>query len=264
MQIRETSCKTALSPSKLPGLDYSLNPYIGCAHQCQYCYVPTVLHLSKKQWQSTVTLKRNIPLVLSKELRSKKPGIIGISTVTDPYQPIEKTVQLTRHCLVQLLKKDFPVNVQTKSSLVVRDKDLLSEFSQAELLVSIATLNDRHRKLLEPTASSIKERLKIFEEFKNTSIKKTVFFGPYYPMSKQELFQMVMTFSDLEVSTILIDRFHMKKGTHASLMNATKNTPSFQSKLHFQLTYQDEQYDLMKSWLLEAIQDTSLSCTEAF
>ena len=94
MKIREVKCKSALSSSSLPGLDYSLNPYRGCQHNCAYCYVPNVLRIQRKEWGSFVEVKTNIPVVLSKELKKKKPGVVGLSTVTDPYQPIEKKYHL--------------------------------------------------------------------------------------------------------------------------------------------------------------------------
>ena len=90
MKIRQIDCKTALSPSRLPGLDYSLNPYRGCEHNCAYCYVPNVLRISRENWGEFVDIKVNIPLILSKELKRKKPGVVAISTVTDPY-PVSYT-----------------------------------------------------------------------------------------------------------------------------------------------------------------------------
>ena len=121
MGIKEVKCKTALSKSNLPGLDYSLNPYRGCMHNCAYCYVPNVLRINREEWGKFVEVKINIQNVLSKEVKTKKQGIVGISTVTDPYQPIEKRNKITRFCLEQLLKYDFPISIQTKSSLVLKD-----------------------------------------------------------------------------------------------------------------------------------------------
>jgi len=132
MKIRQIDCKTALSPSRLPGLDYSLNPYRGCEHNCAYCYVPNV----------------------------------------DPYQPVEEKYELTRYCLEQLLMHDFPICIQTKSNLIVRDIDIISKFSDAEVMVSIATLNDVERKLLEPNSSSIDERLDVIRKCSGEGIGK--------------------------------------------------------------------------------------------
>ena len=132
MYVGELSCKAALSRSGLPGFDYALNPYRGCQHGCIYCYSPETLRekrvcyspetlREKREWGSFVEVKRNIPGVLAKELRRLKKGVVGIGTVTDAYQPVEERYGVTRRCLEQLLRRDFPICIQTKSSLVERD-----------------------------------------------------------------------------------------------------------------------------------------------
>ncbi len=82
MKINEINCKTALSLSRLPGLMYSLNPYRGCEHNCTYCYVPNVLRIKRESWGNFVDVKKNIPLVLSKELKKKKPGVAELRNIT--------------------------------------------------------------------------------------------------------------------------------------------------------------------------------------
>ena len=183
MKIEEITCKTALSASKLPGLDYSLNPYVGCMHQCKYCYVPSILRMPFQEWKETVKIKRNIPAILSKETKSKKKGVIGISTVTDPYQPLEKKAQLTRYCLEVLIKKDFPISIQTKSDLIIKDTDIITQFSNVEVMVSIGTLNDELRKLLEPGSSSIQQRINVLKHFSKTMVKSHFFGLSTYPHS---------------------------------------------------------------------------------
>ena len=95
-KVRTVMCKTALSPSRLPGLDYALNPYKGCAHGCVYCYAPYVIKVPVSEWTDVIA-KGNIAEVLSKEV--PRPGVVGLGTVTDPYQPLEKELCLTRRCL---------------------------------------------------------------------------------------------------------------------------------------------------------------------
>ena len=104
MEIKKINCKSALSASRLPGLSYSLNPYRGCQHNCAYCYVPNVLRIKRDLWGDFIDVKTNIPIILSKELKKKKPGVVGLSTVTDPYQPIESKYKLTRY---EIKYKDY-------------------------------------------------------------------------------------------------------------------------------------------------------------
>ena len=95
------------------------------ATDCIYCYAPaTIRYAGPEPWGTFVTAKTNIPAVLERELRRTSRGVVGISTVTDPYQPAESKLKLTRSCLEVLLAKQFPVCIQTKSALVLRDIDL--------------------------------------------------------------------------------------------------------------------------------------------
>ncbi|MFE3845717.1 radical SAM protein, partial [Thermoplasmatota archaeon] len=187
MNIKYIKCKTALSDSKLPGLDYSLNPYVGCQHNCSYCYAPNVLKIDRNKWGNNIGIKLNIPIILSKEIKKKRIGTIGISTVTDPYQPIEKKYKLTRYCLEQLKKYDFPIHIQTKSSIVNRDFDIISKISKVDIMISISSLNDDERKIFEPFSSSIKDRLEILSIFSEIGIRTSVFLGPIFPTIKDEI-----------------------------------------------------------------------------
>ena len=230
IKIKEVSCKTALSKSLLPGLDYSLNPYYGCQHGCVYCYAPNVLKIDRRNWGGFVNVRRNIPKVLSKELRRKERGIVGISTVTDPYQPLEKKFKLTRYCLQELLKNDFPICVQTKSDLVLRDIDLISKFSDAEVGLTVTTLDDRERKLLEPGSSSIKSRLLALKKLGDAGIRTYVFFGPIYPtIEMRDVPKIVRVFADCDVDYVMVDKFHFKKGVWDGIKNALARHPEMKN-----------------------------------
>lgn len=227
MKITEIKCKTALSKSNLPGLDYSLNPYRGCQHNCAYCYVPNILRIPRKEWGNFVNIKTNIPIILSNELKHKKRGVVGISTVTDPYQPIEKKYKLTRFCLEQLLIHDFPVCIQTKSDLILRDLDIISKFSKAEVMVSIGTLNDGERKIFEPSASSINDRLNALKKCSDEGIRTTVFFGPVYPTIKvEDMEKIVDTFVENGAKEVMVDKFNLKPGIFDHLKKF--NIPNFE------------------------------------
>lgn len=264
MKIKEKTCKTALSDSKLPGLTYALNPYVGCMHQCTYCYVPSVCHISYKQWEGTIFVKRNIPLVLSKELKHKPIGTVGISTVTDPYQPIEKSYHLTRYCLEQLHKKDFPISIQTKSSLVTRDKDIITQFSSAEVMMSIATADHTKRIILEPNSSSISDRIAVFDTFKNTTVTTSVFLGPLYPLSEKELQDLLDTFLEKNVSKIMIDHFHLKPGIHEHITKKAFLNPSFLTILNDTFTHQKNTYAKQRKFIMNYLQNTPIKVIDAF
>ncbi len=264
MEIREVKCKTALSTSTLPGLTYSLNPYKGCQHKCAYCYVPNVLRVNRDQWGEYVEIKTNIPLVLSKELRKKKPGVVGVSTVTDPYQPVEKKYKLTRHCLEQLLRYDFPICIQTKSSLITRDIDLISKFTKAEVMMSISTFNDNERKLLEPYPSTINERFKTLKALSENGIETNVFLGPVYPtIKKQDLPNIIDKFIQSGVKKIMIDKFNLKPGICS---NITKSLQKNQDvyKIFLKNIKNNDYYNEIRTNLFEICEERNIKIVDAF
>ncbi len=209
--IKEIKIKTALSPSRLPGLEYALNPYRGCSHACVYCYAPSVIHWDKGKWGEFVEVKTNLPRILSKELRNKKKGVVGIGTVTDPYQPAEKKYELTRRCLELLLMHDFPVCIQTKSSLVLRDIDLLKEFSSIEVGITLTSLDDNVRKRMEPGASGIEERLRALKDLREIGIDTFVFLGPVMPYIT-DVEAIIDAVVAVRPGYVLIDRLRLKEG----------------------------------------------------
>lgn len=210
-RIKEIRVKTALSPSQLPGLEYALNPYRGCAHACVYCYAPSVIRWDKGKWGELVEVKVNLPRVLSKELRAKKKGVVGLGTVTDPYQPAEKKYEITRRCLELLQMHDFPVCIQTKSSLVLRDTELLRSFSNIEVGITLTALDNRVRERMEPGASSVEERLRALEELGKSGINTWVFLGPVMPYVT-EVEALVEAIAAVKPKYVLVDRLRLKEG----------------------------------------------------
>jgi len=175
-------CRTALSPSKLPGLLYSLNPYLGCEHGCLYCYSRSVFRDRRLalNWGKFVKAKQNIPEVLAEELNRKPKGVIGLSTVTDPYQPLEAKLQLTRKCLEVLSNHDFPVSIQTKSDLVLRDVDLIGP-GKFDVGVTITTMDQGLASKIEPRSSRPDARAQVLEEFASRGVETWLFLGPIIP-----------------------------------------------------------------------------------
>jgi len=187
MQVKEIQCKSALTPCGIEGIDYALNHYVGCQHACSYCYADFMKRFtghSGENWGSFVDARVNIHEVLAKELEKKKPGSVWISSVTDAYQPLEKKLSLARKCLESFAGspkgRKFEIEVLTKSSLVERDFALLKELD-AEVGLTVNTLQDRHSKAIEPFASPASERIKALKKAKNLGLKTYAFIGPVLP-----------------------------------------------------------------------------------
>src|SRR5436309_1720810 len=174
-EIREVHVTSALRRDPLPGIDYSFNPYIGCYHGCTFCYVPRLLQIDRNKWGASVVVKRNAATVLAKELRRLPRGLVAISTATDPYQFVEGKYRITRHSLEVLLRAQWPVSVLSRAPLMIRDLDLFRQFPEIEVGMSVPTLDDAARALLEPWAPPIDARLRCLRALADAGL--TTFVG---------------------------------------------------------------------------------------
>ena len=184
MIINEIQAKSILSKSKV--YPYVINPYTGCQHGCSYCYARFMKRFTghREPWGQFVDVKVNAPDLLRLEITKKKPGRVWVSGVCDPYQPIEAKYKLTRECLEILAYNDWPVVVQTRSPLVLRDMDVLKEGRNFEVGLSITTADDNIRKLFEPGAPSIKDRVDALDELHRAGIRTYVMIAPMLPGSE--------------------------------------------------------------------------------
>jgi len=172
------------------GFSASINPYRGCEHGCPYCYArPTHEYLGFSaglDFETRIVVKEDAPELLRAELSAAKwqPQVLGLSGVTDPYQPIERRLQLTRRCLGVLTEFRNPVAVITKNHLVARDADLLGELARdgaAAVFLSITTLDGDLARVLEPRASQPAGRLAALEELHAAGIPVGVLVAPVIP-----------------------------------------------------------------------------------
>ncbi|MBT4513420.1 MAG: radical SAM protein [Chloroflexi bacterium] len=184
--IREVKAKTVLQKSKLPESPYCLNPYIGCTHACSYCYARFMRRFTGHQepWGLFVDAKVNTPDVLSKQLaRNTIHGPVLIGSVCDAYQPLEKRYELTRASIQQFVSKGINFSVLTKSSLVLRDIDLLRQGAGfCSVGISLSTLDDSIRRKFEPGTCSVQKRLHALEQLHKEGIRTYLFIGPILPL----------------------------------------------------------------------------------
>jgi DNA repair photolyase len=172
------------------GFEASLNPYRGCEHGCIYCYArPTHEYLGFSaglDFESKIMVKTNAPELLRAELESPrwKPQTLVMSGVTDPYQPIERKLCITRGCLEVLAKFRNPVAIITKNRLVTRDVDLLRSLSAHNAVavnVSVTSLDSNLQRVLEPRTSSPQARLDAIRQLRSAGIPTGVMVAPIIP-----------------------------------------------------------------------------------
>jgi DNA repair photolyase len=200
---KEITVRTALSKSGIPDREYCINPYVGCIHRCRYCYATFMKRFTghMEPWGSFVDVKVNAPEVLQRQLRKAHPGRIMISSVTDPYQPIEARYGLTRRCLEILTNYRFPVHVLTKSPLVTRDIDIFKKLKEIEVGMTITTDKDRMRQIFEPKAPPVRSRINALKKLHERGISTYVFIGPVLPLNPDELSEKLSPY----VESVYID-----------------------------------------------------------
>lgn len=188
LSIKETAAKSILNKSKI--YDYCINPYTGCQVNCRYCYARLFMGRysgHKEPWGEFVDAKVNAPEVLKRQLVRARKGTVWVSSVCDPYQPAEAKYELTKRCLEVLVKSRFPVCIQTKSKLVLRDLDLFREFEEIEVGFTISTNDEGIAKLFEPGAAPVSERLYGLDRIHSCGIKTYAFIGPVLPGNPEKL-----------------------------------------------------------------------------
>ncbi len=241
MRVTDTECGRALTPSRLPGLDYALNPYRGCAFGCVYCYSPAVLRESRP-WGEFVEVRRNIPNLLARELKTVRRGVVGIGTVTDPYQPLEGKCRLTRFCLEQLRRYDFPISIQTKSPLATRDLDLVGAFTCVDVGFSFTTLDESLRRIFEPRAPPTRSRLRALQKVVQAGVDTWAFLGPVLPgVLEGELDELLAHIAETGTKVLMVDRLRVRPLSWANLRRALRDHPVL-TRMHQKALWEDPGY----------------------
>ena len=186
---REVEVKGALNAVKGMPFEWSLNPFLGCAHACFYCF-SRAYHARYRErnvgsdFDRNVEVRVNIPDILRRELRRHREGSLAIGTATDPYQPIEGKYQLTRRCLEALVDYPMPTSIVTKGPLVVRDIDLLKKLDEkTELTVyfSVPCVDEEIVKKTDPGTAPPRQRLRALRMLRDAGIDAAVLCMPVLP-----------------------------------------------------------------------------------
>jgi len=193
-------------PSEDVGMDYSMNAYQGCEHGCIYCFARNTHeywgYSAGLDFERKIMVKKNAADLLEEKLKSKswKAHTIVMSGNTDCYQPAEKKFGITRKCLELFLKYRHPVGIITKNSLITRDLDILSELAKDNLVkvnVSITSLSEKTRQLLEPRTATIQKRLDTVKRLSENGIPVNVLLAPIIPgINSHEIIPLAKAASD--------------------------------------------------------------------
>lgn len=192
-ELTAETARSLITRNRSPDVPFnlSINPYRGCEHGCVYCFArPSHAYLDLSpglDFETRLRVKHNAPQLFEQELR--KPGYccetIALGVNTDAYQPVEREQRVVRQLLEVALRFKQPLSIITKSGLILRDLDLLGELARRRLVhvaVSVTTLDDDLKRVMEPRAASPAVRLKVIRELRAAGVPVTVLLAPLIPL----------------------------------------------------------------------------------
>ena len=236
---------------------WGINTYRGCEHNCVYCnarYTHEYLGLPTGEFAHKIIVKDNAAEILQKEFSREKWNTnktVNVATVTDPYQPAEEKYKITRQVLKVFLKHHNALLVTTKSDLVLRDLDILTEMGQTGFLnvaITIPTLNEELRKQIEPKAPSVGQRLHIIQELHKASVTVGVTAIPLLPHitdREKNVEALIKTLADQGADYVIVDMLNFRGEAKGRFLEFLKHydsdlIPTYEAL--YQTNYCDKQY----------------------
>lgn len=232
VEYRLQPCKSALTKVRGMPFSWSLNPYMGCAHRCTFCYVrhfeQRADRPSDDRYGRSIRVKPNIAELLRRELArpSWLREEVALGTATDPYQPAEGRFRLTRACIVELAASGTPFSVVTRGPLVVRDVDVLAEAARevpVRVYVSLPTLDARVWRTTEPGTAPPASRLRAIRRLAEAGIEVGVGIAPILPGISdrpEELETVVQTARQAGAHSIWASVVHLRPGIREHFLEA--------------------------------------------
>ena len=228
---REEPCKAALNQVRGMGFGWSLNPYMGCAHRCAFCYVRAFERRADRpgdaRYGNSIRVKINVAEVLRSDLArpSWRRELVAVGAATDPYQPAEGRYRLTRACLETLAEARTPFGIVTRGPLVVRDLDVLQHAArraEVSVCLSIPTLDDAIWRRTEPGAPPPRQRLRALERLVTAGIRAGVAIAPILPGISdrpEQLEQVVRAARGAGATFVWGSLLHLKPGTREHFLD---------------------------------------------
>ena len=232
IEYREEPCRSALNRVRGMPFEWSLNPYMGCAHRCTFCYVRAFElradRPSDERYGRSIRVKTNVAQVLARELAraSWKREAIAIGAATDPYQPAEGRYRLTRACLEVLADAANPFSLITRGPMILRDLDVLQQAaSRADVSVSfsIPTLDDDVWRTTEPGTARPRQRLRALKELVDAGVRTGVGMAPLLPGLSdrpEQLAKVVKAARDAGATGVWANLLYLKPGTREHFLEA--------------------------------------------
>jgi DNA repair photolyase len=232
VEYREEPCRSALNRVKGMMFEWSLNPYMGCAHRCTFCYVRAFERRADRpsddRYGRSIRVKINVAEVLARELARPtwEGATVVVGAATDPYQPAEGRYRLTRACLGVLAAASNPFSIITRGPMIVRDVDVLQEASRrakVSITFSIPTLDDDVWRKSEPSTAHPRQRLRAIKELSDAGIDARVGMAPILPGvsdKPEQLADVVRAAREAGATGIWANVLFLKSGTREHFLES--------------------------------------------
>lgn len=237
--------------------DFTLNPYSGCSFGCTYCYAAFFSRDKEKMdnWGKWLSVKENALTLLMKYRKKPLQGkTIYLSSVTDPYQPIEKDIELTRNILKELIDyHEVRLVVQTRSPLITRDIDLFQKFDNIQINMTVTTDSEKVRKIFEPYCTGNRQRLKAIKEINDAGVQSCITMTPLLPVDDAYEFGKMLL--ETGIDRFIIQPFHKEKGKFVA------GTRAEAMKIISEYNWGEEEYQRVLSIMQQLIPNIGIGKT---
>jgi len=238
-EYREEPCRSALNRVQGMPFKWSLNPYMGCAHRCTFCYVRGFEHRADRpsddRYGRSIRVKINVAAVLAQELRrpSWQRETIAVGAATDPYQPVEGRYRLTRQCLTVMSAARSPFSIVTRGPMIVRDIDVLQAAAQrveVDVSLSVPTLDPEIWRRTEPGTAPPRQRLRALRMLVDAGIDAGLAVAPVLPGLTDDpagLAEVVRAARDAGATGVWCNVLYLKPGTREHFLeNLARDWPA--------------------------------------
>lgn len=243
MKVIQKNVKDVYTKSQLPAADIVVNPYVGCMHKCIYCYACFMKRFMKieEAWGEYLVIKD----WQTKNLKKLENKTVLFSSITDPFQPLNLKYKKTQKALMEIKNSNIDTNVEilTKSKFILKELKLIKSISNIKVGISLATLNDKISKRIEPGASLSSERIQIIKTLNNEKIKCYVFISPIIPHITN-VFQIIDEVYEY-VDYICFENLNLRSPYKCEVLNFAKEVLPKDKYQDFERIFNDSNYGKM-------------------
>jgi len=261
MKIKEIRAKTIIVKTNLPNGDFVINPYVGCTHGCKYCYARFMKRFTghTEPWGSFVDVKINALDLIPKNTNKYKDKSVTISSVTDPYQPIERKYKLTRKILERLIPLQPHLDLITKSDLLVRDIDLFKQFKNCMVTFSFSITDEKLRKQIELLSSPAEQKINALKELHRAKIPTALFISPIFPQITD--WEKIINRTKLFVDEYWFENLNLYSSIKGEIYNfLRKNKPGLVEKYKTIYSKNSNYWNIEESKIKEFCKKNKISC----